>query len=82
MNDKLTQEELDKVSSLFKSIAEEKIFMAELDMSIIKATENKKLVALKIEEIAQSLEKELAEIESKYGKVKIDLSDGTLTKSE
>lgn len=82
MNDKLTQEELDKVSSLFKSIAEEKIFMAELDMSIIKATENKKLIALKIEEIAQSLEKELAEIESKYGKVKIDLSDGTLTKSE
>ncbi len=82
MNDKLTQEELDKVSSLFKSIAEEKIFMAELDMSIIKATENKKLVVLKIEEIAHSLEKELAEIESKYGKVKIDLSDGTLTKSE
>lgn len=82
MSQKLTEEELEKVQGLFNEMNGYKIALAEIEMSIISLNENKGAISSKISASASSIRAELEALEEKYGKVKINVTDGTISKQE
>lgn len=82
MSQKLTEEELEKVQGLFNEMNGYKIALAEIEMSIISLNENKGAISSKISASASSIKAELEALEEKYGKVKINVTDGTISEQE
>lgn len=82
MSQKLTEEELEKVQGLFNEMNGYKIALAEIEMSIISLNENKGAISSKISASASSIRAELEALEEKYGKVKINVTDGTISEQE
>jgi hypothetical protein len=82
MSQKLTQDELDEIQGLFKEMNEHKIALADAELGIQAANESKSIIVSRISSTSSNIRQKLEDIEEKYGRVKINISDGTISDPE
>lgn len=82
MSQTLTKEELEEAQGLFSELNSHKMSMGEIELSIMAAEDEKKIIASKVAAASSKIKQKLEELEEKYGKVKINIQDGTLSEIE